>query len=204
MYFPDNILEQVDHFVNGISIGCSTLLGVCTDKFPVAHGNCFSMKADDGKFYRIVNFYLENLNEGIERKKIELPIRLYILGDPSDSSIAVIYDTRIPGSWYSDEFCQTCTPKKFLSFTQRMRNELKVELDATKVNSAGNIEIGRIGDVVDWRTDKEIEDSKKPIYLKYRPTILEPIIYIGAEIEEQMMAEIAKEIEDEMEKSDEN
>lgn len=198
MHFPDNILEQKANFVFGVEIGMQTLLGVNKSKYPVRHGNCFSMSADNGKSYRIVNFYVENLEEGIKRGKIELPVRLYILGDAEKSHTAIIYDTRIPTSWYRDDFCSTCTPVMFLPFPQRVERELKIESGAITIN--GNMCIERIGDgVADWRTEEE----KKPIvYANYRPVVQEPIIFMGSEIEALMMEALREELKEDCEKAD--
>jgi hypothetical protein len=193
MNFPDNILEQTDHFVNGLEITSHTLIGVNTRKYPVSHGNCFSMSSDNGKVYKIVNFYLENLEEGIERGKLTLPVRLYILGDSDKSRIAIIYDSRIPSDWYANEFCTTCTPLKFQSFTQRMRRELKVESGILTIAKYENYEITRetIGDgKTDWRTDKE----KEPIvYANYRPQFSEPIVFMGADVNDSILAALVEE-----------
>lgn len=197
MHFPDDILDHKDRLVNGVEVTCSTLLGVNKSKFPVRHGNCFSMKADNGHSYRIVNFYLENLEEGIRRGKMTLPVRLYILSDPSEGGVAIIFDPKIPTSWYSDRFCETCTPVKFLPFPQRVSHSLKLESGAITEHKSGDrtMRIERIGDgVVDWRTEEE----KSPIvFAKYQPMIMEPIVCMGAEVEAEMMkaleAEYSKE-----------
>ena len=202
MHFPDNIREQSDHFVYGVEFGSTTLLGVNTTKFPVRHGNCFSMKTEDGVYYRIVNFYYENLKEGIRREKLTLPVRMYILGDPEKSRIAIIYDPRIPPSWYSDHFCETCTPVQFLPFPQRLSRELNLEsgkVTESKTEKGMTISVTRIGDGVDWRTEEE----KKPIvFANYRPQIQEPIIYMGSEIEAEMMKALREEIAEETKEAD--
>jgi len=197
MQFPENILEREDKLVNGVEIGCSTLLGVNTSKFPVSRGNCFSMKADNGKSYRVVNFYLENLEEGIRRGKLTLPVRLYILGDPSTGGSAVIYDTRIPEGWYNDEFCPSCTPYEFQSFTQRMRRQLKIESGRLKVTKYDGREmcVETIGDKAgDWRLDSE----KNPIvYANYRTQVGPIISMMGDEVHALMMEALEAEIAEE-------
>lgn len=202
MHFPDNIREQTDHFVYGVEFGSTTLLGVNTSKFPVRHGNCFSMKTENGDYYRIVNFYYENIMEGIRREKLTLPVRLYVLGDPTTSRVAIMYDPRIPPSWYSDQFCETCTPVKFLPFPQRLSRELNLESGKVteSTNSKGmTISVTKIGDGVDWRTEEE----KQPIvFAKYRPQIQEPIIYMGSEIEALMKEALEAEIQEELKESD--
>lgn len=124
MTFPDNILEQQDHFVLGTEITSATLVGFNHERWPHPSGNCFSMLTVDGREFRIVNFCYENMQELTGNREISFPIRLYILGDPATSKVAVVYDTRIQATWYAREFCTVCTPKQFLSFTQRMHDEL--------------------------------------------------------------------------------
>ena len=59
--------------VNGLHVTSTTLVGYSKGKYPLKHGNCFSMKADDGHEYRIVNFVHENLEEAIRRDKCWSP-----------------------------------------------------------------------------------------------------------------------------------
>jgi len=186
MHFPDDILDHKGRLVYGVEVISSTLLGVNKSKFPVRHGNCFSMRADNGHSYRIVNFYLENLEEGIRREKMTLPVRLYILSDPYKSGVAIIFDPKIPTSWYSAQFCETCTPVEYLPFPQRVSHALKLESGTITERKYGDrtMIIERVGDAIDWRTEEE----KSPIvFAKYQPMIMEPIVYMGADVESEMM-----------------
>jgi hypothetical protein len=196
MHFPDDILDHKDRLVNGVEITSYTLIGVIKSKFPVRHGNCFSMKASNGIEYKIVNFYYENIKEGISRGKLTLPVRLYILGDIEHSRTAIIYDPKIPTSWYSARFCETCCPVEYLPFPQRITHALKRESGAVTEKKSGDmiVVVERVGAAVDWRTEEE----KNPIvYMNYQPMIMESIVCMGAEVEAEMMkaleAEYSKE-----------
>lgn len=141
MHFPDNFLEQTENFVNGVNIGSVTLVGYMHKKFPHPSGNCFSMIAENGVEYKVVNFNYENMEELINNRGIKLPIRLYILGDAATSRTAVVCETRINNSWYSKEFCTVCTPNKYLSFTQRLAEELLVESGEVTFRGDGSLRI---------------------------------------------------------------
>ena len=49
--------------MKALAFGEVTCLGFFEKKFPRTSGNCFSVKCDDGQYYRIVNFCYENLKE---------------------------------------------------------------------------------------------------------------------------------------------
>lgn len=202
MHFPDDILDHKGRLVNGVEVISSTLLGVNKSKFPVRHGNCFSMRADNGHSYIIVNFYLENLEEGIRREKMTLPVRLYILSDPYKSGVAIIFDPKIPTSWYSDQFCETCTPVEYLPFPQRVSHALKLESGTITEHKYGDrtMIIERIGDAIDWSTEEE----KSPIvFAKYQPMIMEPIVCMDANVESEMMKTLEAECSTETKTDDE-
>jgi hypothetical protein len=104
------------------SISSVTLLGIIENKFPLSHGNCFSIYArEDDEYYSIVNFYYENLEELI-RQGLTWPIQIKILGIP-ESHIAVIHDDRISDEWYNDKFCTVCCPKNLLPINQQLLHE---------------------------------------------------------------------------------
>lgn len=171
MQWPEDILEQTSNLIHGISVTTVTLVGIVQKSYPYKHGNCFSMLADNGREYKVVNFFYENLKEGIRRNKLTLPVRLYVLGDAATSTTAILYDTRIPGDWYNSEFCTTCTPHKLLPFGQRAIKELKIESGAIIVTDKFTIERMNT-EINDWRTEEE----KQPIvYMSYRTS--EPAIY---------------------------
>lgn len=94
-----------------------TLVGV-EGKPPLARGNCFSVRAEDGREYRVVNFVYENL-EALLAEGLEWPIDVRTL----DSRTAVIHDKRIPNEWYSTRFCEVCCPNSLLPLPQQLRQE---------------------------------------------------------------------------------
>jgi len=89
----------------------TTLVGVLSKKFPLSSGNCFSVRGDDDKEYRIVNFCLENL-EYLEKKGINFPFGIRAIGDRT----AVMHDARIPHDFYQTRFCEVCCPRELLHF----------------------------------------------------------------------------------------
>ena len=92
-----------------------TLVGAGTSR-PAKSGNCFSMAADDGKSYRIVNFYIENL-EYCCKHGITLPVKLQVL----EEGLATICDARIPDEWYAPDYCKVCCPERLLPAPQQAR-----------------------------------------------------------------------------------
>ncbi len=105
----------------GKAIGMQTCVGVPSGKFPLSHGNCFSMNAE-GKDYRIINFCCENLREA-QNRGVEFPIKLKKLKECTSEGIAIVFDERIPHSWCSDHYCEVCTPKDLLPHNQQMSHE---------------------------------------------------------------------------------
>ena len=105
------------------SVTTVTLVGFINYGFPMENGNCFSMKTDNDEHYRIVNFNYENLEELLEKKVIEFPITIGIIG----GNVAVILDSRIPNEWYSQKFCTTCTPMDLLPLPQRIKQLLDID-----------------------------------------------------------------------------
>jgi hypothetical protein len=99
-----------------------TLVGYRDGPYPMASGNCFSVRVDPGEEYRIVNFGYENLREAI-RRGITWPIQIL----PIALKLAVIHDTRIPDSWYSKQWCETCCPTRFLPPPQRLAHLRDIE-----------------------------------------------------------------------------
>lgn len=71
---------------------------------------------------------------------ISFPINISVLRD----SIAIICDERIPNEWYSNKFCETCTPQDLLPIPQRLkhildikrglREEREIEINGKKLN----------------------------------------------------------------------
>lgn len=114
-YIDHNHVVDMQNVVMGEYVTTRTLVGAYSEKYPYKHGNCFSMKCDNGHSYRIVNFVYENLTEAIKRG-VELPVRVLPLND----SVAVICDARIPENWYQPTFCRVCCPESLLPLPQRL------------------------------------------------------------------------------------
>jgi hypothetical protein len=96
----------------------TTLVGVLNTNFPLSHGNCFSMSAENGKHYRIANFVYENLNE-LFKRGLTVPVNLLVIGDYT----ALIYDERISNKWYLYKYCTICCPKDLLPDPQQLELE---------------------------------------------------------------------------------
>lgn len=90
--------------------------------FPMKSGNCFAVISGDVE-YKVVNFNHENLCELIERKVVEWPINIIPISDTH----CVIADHRIPREWYSQQFCETCTPKSLWPPQQKLQRLLDIE-----------------------------------------------------------------------------
>jgi hypothetical protein len=118
--------------INAKSVTAVTLVGFSHDDLepPYEYGNCFSVKAEDGREYRILNFSYENLQE-LQARGVGFPIRIKVIRQVDDEksfsrNLAIFYDTRIPNNWYS-EWCSCCCPPEFLPEPQKMKWELQVE-----------------------------------------------------------------------------
>lgn len=101
---------------NASSIAGQTLVG-SYGEFPRKSGNCFSVRDEKNKEYKILNFKVENLQELIERNIISWPVKCVELNERN----AVINDGRIPDEWYANHFCETCTPSSLLPLPQRLQ-----------------------------------------------------------------------------------
>lgn len=95
-------------------IGSQTMVGYADAPFPRQRGNCFSMLGEDGNYYRIVNFGVENLEELIRRKVVEFPVEIELVEDRpyQGQRLAMVRDERIPAEWYNERRCSTCWPCK--------------------------------------------------------------------------------------------
>ena len=102
-------------------VGFSTMVG-SIGEYPRSFGNCFSLIDDEGREVRIVNFYLENLEELLRRKTIEWPVKVLKLSD----STGVIHDFRVSDEWYNEKWCETCCPRELLPINQRLKFDRKV------------------------------------------------------------------------------
>ena len=103
--------------INAIETGMHTLVYYGGKDFPLPRGNCFSVKAENGKYYRIVNFGFENLQHLCKEKGLTWPIKISCIGPEH----AVINDERIGERWYQSEFCTTCTPHDLLPLPQQLK-----------------------------------------------------------------------------------
>ena len=114
-------MEIKDNLKKALGITTVTLVGFFGD-FPRKYGNCFSVRTENEQ-YRIVNFNYENLTELINNNIVTWPIKISTLSN----NIAIICDERIPNEWYSNRFCETCTPISLLPIPQRLKHFLDIE-----------------------------------------------------------------------------
>jgi hypothetical protein len=144
-----------------------TLVGYFGD-FPREYGNCFSVEASDSKQYKIVNFNHENLEEVINNGIADFPIKISVLSN----SHAVIVDGRIPNEWYSNKFCEICTPDELLPAPQRIRNLLDIQRGIRK-ESIWEID-GKKMKSVSYKTEMQPGLINAPFkYVMGEPTILQ-------------------------------
>ncbi len=158
--------------VEGIEITMETLVG-SFGKYPRKFGNCFSMRTNNDKHYRIVNFNVENLRELI-RLEVKLPVKLLPLRDGT----AVICDERIPDEWYNTEYCSVCCPHDLLPHPQQARyirqimrgdrREITTEIDGVKMTIVKS-RLGGSEKTVGYK-GKTVEDSPL-IYAPWLPTM---------------------------------
>ncbi len=109
-YSPENLFDA-------LNVTSCTLVGFIGDEYPMKSGNCFSVNIGEAGTRRIINFNHENLEELIARKIVEFPIKVL----PLSEGHALIADERIPDEWYSDRFCETCTPHDLLPPQQKLK-----------------------------------------------------------------------------------
>jgi len=103
--------------MKAVRVTSHTLIGVHGEP-PHEHGNCFSVIADNGEGYRIVNFNYENL-EALGALGLKMPIEIEAIGNGT----AVVMDGRIGERWYQQHFCEVCCPPGLLPVTQRHRQQ---------------------------------------------------------------------------------
>jgi hypothetical protein len=101
--------------MKALSIGSHTLV-VPDDERPATYGNCFDVEGEDGQYHRVANFVYENI-EALEKLGLTWPIEIEALG----TRTVVIMDGRIGERWYSQRYCEVCTPGDLLPITQRQR-----------------------------------------------------------------------------------
>lgn len=113
---------------NAIAVAGSTLVGYCTDEYPIEYGNCFSVATEDGKNYRILNFGLENLEHLLAEKGLTWPVKIVVLGERH----AALSDERIGDRWYWPRFCSVCTPRDLIPLPQLLENDRDEARGTTK------------------------------------------------------------------------
>jgi hypothetical protein len=89
--------------MNGIKVTSQTM---------VSFNNCFSMISDDGYEYRIVNFYIENLDQSL------LPIKLKKIC----TNVAIVDDERLTEKC-NNHYCSVCCPEDYLLDHQKKQIE---------------------------------------------------------------------------------
>ena len=152
--------------MKALNITTVTLVGVDTSKYPVDHGNCFSVEAEDGKEYRIVNFYYENIKEAINREKIQFPIEIKLIC----KNTAIIDDERIPDSWYANRYCEVCCPYEHIPVNQKQRKDRAIRRGEVVIREFDSeigpmkLETWYMNKHPDFRTKEEIkaiEEARK-------------------------------------------
>lgn len=95
-----------------------TTVGCPDGPYPMDHGNCFSVATEDGRYFKIVNFSFENLEELI-RRGVGFPFEIAIL----EGWLAYIHDPRIPDNWYLNKWCEICCPSASLPLNQQLAHD---------------------------------------------------------------------------------
>lgn len=147
--------------LDGVEIGSQTLIG-SFGEFPRSIGNCFDLITSDGKYYRIVNFVVENLEE-LLRIGLTWPVKILPLGERT----AVICDGRIGDEWYDKEYCTVCCPSNLLPHPQQTKHlrqilrgdrvEREIEVDGKKMTIV-KMKLGGNKKTVGYK-DKTVNDS---------------------------------------------
>lgn len=107
---------------SGVGFGAVTLVGYLGE-FPRERGNCFDLVGEDGSWHRVVNFGYENMKELMRRGLVDFPIKMYVM----EPGAAAVCDHRIPDDWYSDRFCETCTPRHLMPMPQRLKIQRQID-----------------------------------------------------------------------------
>lgn len=103
--------------------------------YPAREGNCFSAYASNGKEYKIVNFFHENLEE-VQKRGVTFPMQVYELGE----RVAVLHDPRIPDEWYESRYCETCCPVSLLPLPQVLAHDRAIQ-QGVRMEGAGYVTI---------------------------------------------------------------
>lgn len=103
---------------NADHVSMQTLVGVQRGPYPLRSGNCFSVFVPGHDHRRVINFVYENLTELIKAGVIQWPLRVLLFQD----DLALVHDERIPHDWYTQGWCEVCTPQHLLPPPQRLRH----------------------------------------------------------------------------------
>ena len=110
---------EIASLIGATGVGAVTLVGFFGE-FPRERGNCFSVKSDDGKYRRVLNFGHENFEELLDRGILSYPVEILPLTDGH----CLMADHRIPKEWYDKKFCAVCTPLNLLPPQQKLERLL--------------------------------------------------------------------------------
>lgn len=98
-----------DYSIKVWHLGGTTMVGYGDGPYPMEHGNCFYLgNANEGKWYKIVNFNYENFTKLMKDGVIKFPVPIVPLGNTLK---AMLVDERIPKDCYTD-LCRVCFPKE--------------------------------------------------------------------------------------------
>lgn len=87
-------------------VGCVSLVGINTDKYPVGYGNYFSLNQMYGPY--IVNMWAENFEEIVRRNRMaDIEVTVFAREADPRQCIGVVTDERIPAEWLNKKFCIT-------------------------------------------------------------------------------------------------
>lgn len=106
----------------------------------VGGANCFSVRVEGGKEYRVVNFKVnkgydgrKGLDELIAEGLLSWPVKIAVLG----LRVCAINDPRIPEEHYQDHFCTVCCPMELLPVGQRLETSRRIADGTTKFHQHG-------------------------------------------------------------------
>lgn len=146
------------------AFGGHTLVG-SHGEFPRKFGNCFSLKVEQG-FVDIINFKFENLEELI-RRGLSWPIKVRKL----DVRRALVVDERIPDHWYTNRYCEVCSPERLLNQYQiEARRRAEARGDRI-VHPNGMIQMSmQPNPIFDYVGEKKVDLSKIVFKMEIKET----------------------------------
>lgn len=163
-----------NELIDTYSIGGQTLVGFWGD-YPRERGNCFSLYNNDkSKSFKVVNFNVENLEHLLATNVVRWPIKIQKLSDRH----AIVKDDRIPSNYYSDNYCQVCTPLSLWPEKQLLARQAKIDSGELKIKVCDN---GMIIETVTvkaaprpltgWTIESEEDEDDKEVlfYADYIP-----------------------------------